>query len=101
MSDKRYGIGFMDLVKYVTYVPNLITVVMASVAMVEAVKTGATGPEKKAAVLESIKLMWDKMAVDFKITASYESLVPLISLLIDLAVTIYNIFWKQTPVPVA
>jgi len=92
------AIGFFEIIKYIGYVPQLAGTVMATVAFVEGVKAGDAGPEKKQAVLDSLKANWETISQNFTTKVDFNALIPLISLLIDLAVTVYNLFWKK-PVP--
>jgi len=95
------GIGFFEIIKYIGYIPQLAGSVLATVAFVEGIKTGDVGPDKKQAVLDSLKLNWDAISSNFaNKSITFEQLVPLISLLIDLAVTVYNMFWKKLEPPV-
>jgi hypothetical protein len=100
MSDAKLKVGFMDIVGYIKYVPSLVGVVMGAVAMVEAVMVGDPGTAKKAAVLASISGMWGQISAEYGIAGDFSKFVPILSLLIDLAVAIYNIFWKAPVVPV-
>jgi hypothetical protein len=94
------AIGLFDLIKYLGYIPQLAGTIMATVAFVEGIKVGDPGPEKKLAVLDALKLNWNTISVNFTSKViTFEQLVPLISLLIDLAVTIYNMFWKKLEPP--
>lgn len=94
------AIGFLDLIKYIGYVPQLAGTIMATVAFVEGVKSGDAGPAKKQAVIDSLKANWESISSNFtNKSVTFEQLVPLISLLIDLAVTVYNMFWKKSVTP--
>lgn len=96
--------SFFDVIKYIGYVPQLAGTIMATVAFVEGIKAGDAGPEKKQAVLDSLKANWETISANFSSKVEFDKLVPLISLLIDLAVTVYNLFWKKdapTPPPPA
>lgn len=92
------AIGFFDFIKYIGYIPQLAGTILATVAFVEGVKAGDPGPEKKQAVLDSMKANWDAIAVNFSGKTTFEQLAPLIGILIDLCVAIYNTFWKPKPV---
>jgi hypothetical protein len=94
-EDMKLKIGFMDIISYVRYIPSLVGVVMGSVAMVEAIKAGDTGPDKKNAVLTSIQSMWTQISTEFGVPGGFDKYAPLLSLLIDLCVLIYNTFWKK------
>lgn len=90
------AIGFFEIIRYIGFIPQLAGTVMAAVAFVEGVKLGDPGPEKKQAVLDSLRANWTAISAEFtNKTITFDQLVPLISLLIDLAVTVYNLFWKK------
>jgi hypothetical protein len=89
------AIGFFELIKYVGYIPQLAGVVMATVAFVEGVKAGDAGADKKAAVLSALESSWSSISANFSTPKTFAELAPLIGLLIDLAVAVYNIFWKK------
>ena len=93
------GMGLFDIVSALRYIPSLVGVVMGAVAMVEAVKEGDPGADKKAAVLASIQGMWTQISAEYGIPGGYDKFIPLLSLLIDLAVAIYNTFWKKPVTP--
>ena len=92
------GIGLFDLIKYVGYIPQLAGTIMAAVAFVEGVKAGDPGPEKKAAVMAALESNWATVSSHFASPKTFSELAPLIGLLIDLCVAIYNLFWKKTVV---
>lgn len=89
------GIAFFDLIKYVGYIPQLAGTIMATVAFVEGVKSGDAGPEKKAAVMAALEASWSSISANFSSPKTFAELAPLIGLLIDLAVAVYNLFWKK------
>jgi len=95
------AISLFEIIKYIGYVPQLAGTIMATVAFVEGVKSGDPGAEKKQAVLDSLKANWETISANFSTKIEFDKLIPLISLLIDLAVTVYNLFWKKDPPPPA
>jgi len=92
----KLKMSFADVVTYFKYVPSLVGIILGAVAMVEAIRAGDPGPEKKAAVLAAIQGIWAQIAAEQNITVAFDKLIPLISILIDLAVALYNVFWKKT-----
>lgn len=89
--------------KYITLIPILIQVVQAAVQFVESVRSDAPGPEKKAAVMDSLTASWGALQSEFKITVPFAVLGPIVSFLIDLAVSVYNAVGyfrkKEAPAP--
>lgn len=94
-ADLKLKVGFSDIISYIRYTPQLVGIVMGAVAMVEAIKSSDSGADKKAAVLTSIQGLWSQLSTDYGIPGGYEKYLPLLSLLIDLCVAIYNTFWKK------
>lgn len=78
------------LLRYVSYVPALIFMIQAVVALVEAVKIGEPGADKKNSVLDILGQNWESLSKEFKIMVPFEVLKPVISFLIDLTVSVYN-----------
>jgi len=78
------------LLRYVSYVPALIFMIQAVVSLVESVKTGEPGGDKKNAVLEILSGNWESLSKEFRITVPIDVLKPVISFLIDLTVSVYN-----------
>jgi hypothetical protein len=94
MNDKFKGLSLLSLIKYIGYIPQLASTILAMVAFVEGIMQGASGPEKKEAVLTSMENTWESVAANFETQKTFSDLSPLIGLMIDLCVTIYNLFWK-------
>jgi len=78
------------LLKYVTYVPALVFMIQAVVSLIESVKAGEPGADKKNAALEILQGNWANLATEFKITIPFEVLKPVISFLIDFTISVYN-----------
>ena len=89
--------------RYVSLIPILIQVVQAAVQFVESVRADSPGPEKKAAVMDSLAASWGGLQNEFKITVPFSVLGPIVSFLIDLAVSVYNAVGyfrkKEAPAP--
>lgn len=80
----------LALLKYVTLIPRLVFIVQAVVAFIESVKEHEPGTDKKAAAMESIRDGWGIAQEQFKIKEPFDVLEPVLSYLIDLAVSVYN-----------
>lgn len=80
----------LTLLKHVTLIPHLIFIVQAVVGFIESVKAHDPGPEKKAAAMQSIRDGWSIAQEEFKIKEPFDVLEPVLSYLIDLAVSVYN-----------
>ena len=78
------------MLKYLALIPALFALIKGSIEMVEAVSSGKTGPEKKQAVLDALQATWEGVQAAFGINVAYATIAPVIGLLIDLAVAIYN-----------
>ncbi len=80
----------ITLLKYVSYVPSLIFMIQAVVSLVESIKNGEPGTEKKNAALDILGQNWESLSKEFKIVVPFDVLKPVISFLIDLTVSVYN-----------
>lgn len=87
---------FLLIVKYATLVPTLVGIINAGINFVESVKADAPGPEKKQAVIDGLRSMWEDIASEAKIKEPFDVFEPLISRLIDFAVAIYNVIGHFT-----
>ncbi len=84
----------LALIRYFGYIPQLAGVILAAVAFIEGIKAGDPGPEKKQAVMDAMKAGWDTISANFEVKRTFEELAPLIGILIDICVAMYNLFWK-------
>jgi hypothetical protein len=96
----------LALLKYIMYVPTLISLIQAVVGLVEGVKAGASGPEKKQAVMDSLAASWSGLGAAAGIKVPFKDLSGVIGILIDLVVMTYNTIGHFThkdaaPVPTA
>lgn len=90
------------LLRYVTYVPALVMLISAVVSLVESIKRHDPGADKKNAVMEILAGNWESLSKEFKIVVPYEIIKPVISVLIDLTVSVYNaigFFTKKDETP--
>jgi len=95
----------LAMLRYIMLIPILISLVQAAVQFVESVRADSPGPEKKAAVMDSLAASWGGLQKEFQITVPFSALGSIVSVLIDLAVSIYNAVGyfrkKEAPAPAA
>lgn len=84
----------LTIIRYIGYIPQLAGLILSAVAFVEGIMAGGTGPDKKQAVLTSVETAWASLSAETGITKPFSEIAPLVSILIDLCVAIFNLFWK-------
>jgi len=91
----------MAWIKYISLFPLLYALVKGAVELVEATRDGIPGADKKAAVLAALQDGWVSAQAAFGFATPIAPLLPILSFLIDLVVSIYNAigyFKKDKPV---
>ena len=78
-------------IRYAPYVLKIVDTVKAIVLLVEAIHAGAVGPDKKAAALDALRTDWDIIRGETGMTVSFDTLAPVLGLLIDLSVAFFNV----------
>lgn len=81
----------LAILRYITYVPSLVFLIQAIVTLVESIKKHEPGEDKKKAVLEIMGTNWESLSKEFQITVPFEVLKSVISVLIDLTVSVFNV----------
>lgn len=80
----------MGVLRYIGYLPQLVGLIMVVVDMVESLKGGSLGPEKKKAVLDSLGSSWGAIQKEFKVDVPFAAFSGIIGVLIDLVVAVLN-----------
>jgi hypothetical protein len=91
------------VIQFSSLIPKLIGLLSALVILWEGIRSGITGPEKKAGVMKALKENWDVWAKKWEIEAAWTVVEPLCDNLIDVIVTVFNLigWFKKVAPPVA